>query len=85
MKNTKEIKNVNFHQQLGGEKIREAVAILLLQFNDNIIYDIACCFDNKQIKERIKEININNVTGLSYVAVTTNFKFVEYKKIILKK
>ena len=83
MKNTKEIKNVNFHQQLGGEKIREVAAILLLQFNDNIIYDIACCFDNEQIKKRIKEIN--NVTGLSYVAVTTNFKFVEYKKIILNK
>ena len=80
----KEIKNKKFHQQLGGEKIKEMTVILLLSFNNTIIYDIATIKNNEQLTNRIAALE-NNVRGFSYVAVTENFNFIEYKRIFLSK
>ena len=79
-----EIKNTKFHQQLKGEKIKEMTMILLLSFNDKVIYDITCCKNKKQLQERMKEIDNNKIMGLSYVTVTNNYSFVEYKREIIK-
>ena len=82
MKKT-EIKNENFHQQVNGEKIKEVAMVLLLSFNNNIIYDIVCNKNCKQLEQRIKELD-NKIKGLSYVAVTEKMSFIEYKRIIKK-
>ena len=80
-----EIKNTKFHNQLKGEKIKEAAIVLLLNDSNNkIIYDITCNKTNEQLQQRIKEININNVIGWSYIAVTEKYNFVEYKRQIKK-
>ena len=82
----KEIKNTKFHQQLKGEKVQEMTIILLLNYSNTIIYDIVCNFNFKQLQKRIKEINNNNIIkGFSYIAVTTNYSFVEYKRLIISK
>ena len=85
MKKTETIKNLNFHRQLKSEKIQEVAIILLLSFNNKTVYDIICCKNGEQLQQRIKEININNVIGWSYVAVTDSTNFVEYKKIMISK
>ena len=82
MKKT-EIKNEKFHKQLGGEKIKEAAIILLLNYSNTIIYDIVCSKNYEQLQKRIKELDNNNIIGLSYVAVTENYSFVEYERKIV--
>ena len=85
MKNIKtEIKNKKFHQQLGGEKIKAMTVILLLSFNDTIVYDIVCNFNCEQLKARIAEIDNNNIRGVSYIAITNSNSFIEYKRVIMK-
>lgn len=79
-----EIKNTKFHRQLKGEKLTRRRIVLLLQLNDKIVYDIVCCETNKQLNDRIKEIDNNNIRGIVYIAVTTNYSFVEYKRVINK-
>ena len=81
----KEIKNTNFHQQLGGEKIREAAIILLLNYSNTIIYDIICNKNCKELQKRIKELDNNNIIGFCYIAVTENSKFIEYKRKLISK
>lgn len=81
MKNLTIIKNENFHNQLGGEKLTAAAIVLLLQLNDKIVYDIVCCENNKQINDRIKEIDNSKIIGLSYIVITEKAQFVEYKRI----
>lgn len=85
MKNTKEIKNANFHKQINGEKIREAATVLLLlnDSNNTIIYDIIANKTNEQLQKRITEIKTNNILGVSYIAVTEKNSFVEYKRLIM--
>ena len=82
MKKT-EIKNENFHKQLGGEKIKEAAIILLLNYSNTIIYDIVCSKNSEQLKQRIGEIDNNKIIGFSYIAVTEKNSFVEYKREII--
>ena len=83
MKKT-EIKNINFHNQMKGEKIKEVVMVLLLNDSNNkIIYDIICINNKKQLQGRMEEIDNNKIEGLSYVIVTDSIKFIEYKRIIL--
>ena len=83
MKKT-EIKNENFHQQLGSEKIKEMTIILLLNDSNNkIIYDIACSKNSNELQQRIGELDNNKIIGLSYVAVTEKNSFVEYKREII--
>ena len=77
------IKNKNFHLQMKGEKIQEVAIILLLSFNNKIIYDILCCKNKTQLQKRMEEIDNNKIEGLSYVIVTDSIKFIEYKRIIL--
>ena len=85
MKKTETIKNLKFHQQLKGEKVQEMTIMLLLNDSNNkIIYDIACCNNKKQLNDRIKEIDINKIKGLCYIAVTNNYSFIEYKRVIIK-
>ena len=79
-----EIKNTKFHQQMKGEKIKEMTIVLLLSFNDKVIYDIVCCKNKKQLQQRMEEIDNNKIMGLSYVTVTNNYSFVEYKREIIK-
>ena len=85
MKKTETIKNLNFHQQLNGEKIQEMTMILLLSFNNKTIYDIMCCENGEQLQQRIKEIDTNKIMGWSYVTVTNNYSFVEYKRTMISK
>ena len=83
MKKT-EIKNEKFHQQMKGEKIKEITMILLLNDSNNkIIYDIACNKNYEQLQKRIGELDNNNIRGFSYIAVTGNKKFIEYKREII--
>ena len=79
-----EIKNTKFHQQMKGEKIKEMTIVLLLSFNDKVIYDIVANKTNEQLEKRIKEIDTNKIMGWSYVTVTNNYSFVEYKRVIIK-
>ena len=85
MKNIKEIKNLKFHQQMKGEKLREVTIILLLSFNNKTVYDIVCNKNNNELQQRIKELDNNNIRGLSYVAVTEKNKFIEYKRKLISK
>ena len=85
MKKTETIKNLNFHKQVKGEKIKEMTIVLLLSFNDKIIYDITCNKNSEQLNDRIKEIDNNNIIGWSYIAVTEKYNFIEYKREIISK
>ena len=84
MKKT-EIKNENFHKQLKGEKVQEMTMILLLSFNNKVIYDNVCCKNCEQLQQRILEIGNNKIIGLSYVTVTEKNKFIEYKRKLISK
>ena len=81
----KEIKNTKFHQQLKGEKVQEMTMILLLSFNNKVIYDIVANKTNEQLQKRIGELDNNNIRGFSYIAVTGNKKFIEYKRKLISK
>ena len=85
MKKTETIKNLNFHQQIKGEKIKEMTMILLLSFNDKVIYDIVCNKNCEELQQRMEEIDNNKIIGLSYIAVTEKINFIEYKREIISK
>ena len=83
MKKYKEIKNLNFHQQINGEKIQEVAIILLLSFDNKVIYDIVANKTNEQLNDRMQEIDNCNIVGIAYIAVTNKMSFIEYKRQII--